>query len=721
MKTSSILTKNAIRLVALATIVAGFSGCLTKDLYEPDPEPEPEEHLFFDFASSTKLPLTIDYGIADHRVSFELYDQNPLITTEDDTFIKVTGLTPLFAAYTNWGSQYSGTIQLPNAVDKVYLYTDGFGVPNAHEIEVTSAGISFIQSLATSTPSTREVDYTFDFDYPLATAANPYAVSSPLGKWNAAGRIEAQVNSSVIQGLTTRVQQLAPPTGNNSIYAKGKQYTNLVTYKEIVTHPSTGLIEGGTEIKVKFLWEFAGYHNTLGYYYYPKGAIMTQEAFKRLPKYIVFPNVSWNEVYAGNARASLRPDYGATPLVEGSSVALMYYGSDHAQTGTTLFPKDVEVGWMMMSDAFYTYDKGSTTRSHINGHLESNALGNKTHLTYMGGNLMTGRPGSMYGTPNYLPYVFSNEEFNSNHVAGCITLYDEASNTVVIGFEDGDARSYQDFLFYVEATPGVINPGWDLTKKAVEPAMKSHFSGALAFEDYWPKKGDYDLNDVIVNYHSTVVTDADNHVIELIDTLKVVNDGADALYKNAFGYELGILPDAIESVTIDRKGAVSSFKVDAKGLELGQNGMAVVMLFDNHKLSLGKSIVVHTKIKSSAAIKLGSGVMYPPYNPFIIAQASNNSGIGRKEIHLPKTYRPTALAGGLGTGDDVSTPTIWYISKPDNKAIQYPFALHVPFDTNYRSFIFPTEGGIINDQYPAFTDWVKSNGSNYKTWYKQHK
>lgn len=718
MKTTLFFRSNALRLTAFAVLALVFAGCTQKSLYDPTPDPEtPPSGEFFAFSTSKVLPLTINYGINDHRVIFEIYDKNPLTIEGDDIFIKDETLVPLFTGYTDWSSSYKGTISIPIAVDKVYLFTDGFGIPNVHEVAVTASGVVFNQTISATGAATRTSNYTFDFIHPMGTAANPYNVTSPLGKWTATGQIEAQTTSTVVQGLTSRVQKIAPPTGNNSAFAKGKQFSNLVTYKETVFNAATGKVEGGTELKVKFLWEFAGYHNVLGYYYYPKGATLSDSEFKALPKYLIFPNVSWNETYAGNARASLRPDYDCIPLVEGSSVTLKYYGNHYNEPGTTVFPKDIEVGWFMMSDAFYTSDKGGFTKSNINGYLESDAMGNKTHLTYIGGGVTTGRPGSIYGSPNHLPYVYSNEEFNTNKVPGCITLYDEESKNIVIGFEDGDLRSYEDFLFYVEATPGVINPGWSLTAKIPEPTVTTTYAGALVFEDMWPSKGDYDLNDVVVNYHSNVTTDVNNNVIQLADEFTVVNDGA--LYTNGFGYELGLSPDAIESITINRAGVVSTFKTDAKGLEEGQNGRSVIMLLDDHKEAKGKKITVVVKIKSSAGVKLGTGVMYPPYNPFIVAESNVNKGKDRKEVHLPKTYKPTALAGKLGQEDDASTSSVWYVSVAEPNDIQYPFALNIPFDSTYKKFIPSTEGRIISIDYPGFTNWVKSNGLTNQNWYKK--
>ncbi len=42
--------------------------------------------------------------------------------------------------------------------------------------------------------------------------------------------------------------------------------------------------------------------------------------------------------------------------------------------------------------------------------------------------------------------------------------------------------------------------------------------GSLAFEDLWPGKGDYDFNDVVVDYRFQTVTNALNQVVEIFGT-----------------------------------------------------------------------------------------------------------------------------------------------------------------------------------------------------------
>lgn len=49
--------------------------------------------------------------------------------------------------------------------------------------------------------------------------------------------------------------------------------------------------------------------------------------------------------------------------------------------------------------------------------------------------------------------------------------------------------------------------------------------GTLAFEDLWPNKGDYDFNDVVVDYRIITVTNASNNVVELIAQFKLKASG----------------------------------------------------------------------------------------------------------------------------------------------------------------------------------------------------
>ena len=76
--------------------------------------------------------------------------------------------------------------------------------------------------------------------------------------------------------------------------------------------------------------------------------------------------------------------------------------------------------------------------------------------------------------------------------------------------------------------PDVPNPG---DRQGTEK-----YSGVLGFEDNWPEQGDYDLNDVVMKYQSSVDYNIDNKVLNIIDKFTLAWTGAN--YKNSFAYEV---------------------------------------------------------------------------------------------------------------------------------------------------------------------------------------
>ena len=71
------------------------------------------------------------------------------------------------------------------------------------------------------------------------------------------------------------------------------------------------------------------------------------------------------------------------------------------------------------------------------------------------------------------------------------------------------------------------------------------YKGILAFEDNWPSKGDYDLNDVVVKYNSVLSFNTKNEVLSTKDTFTVLWSGAS--YSNSFIYQLNTDKSNVES------------------------------------------------------------------------------------------------------------------------------------------------------------------------------
>lgn len=249
--------------------------------------------------------------------------------------------------------------------------------------------------------------------------------------------------------------------------------------------------------------------------------------------------------------------------------------------------------------------------------------------------------------------------------------------------------------------------------------------GSLAFEDSWPKKGDYDMNDVVVDYNINRVTNAANEVVEVI--AKFVMKASGASLQNGFGFQLdGIAPNKIASVTGYRKSANTYINYMPNGLEQGQD-YATCIVFDNFFNEMkkpGVGVGVNTDVNApfvpydtiSVNISLLNNGQAPTggklklselsadlFNFFIIA--NKKRGV---EIHLPDRV-PTKLADRslFNTGDDVSVGSHYY-----RTANNLPWALNI-----IQPFEYPVEEVVVNEGYLHFIDWAKSSGVDYPDWY----
>ena len=241
--------------------------------------------------------------------------------------------------------------------------------------------------------------------------------------------------------------------------------------------------------------------------------------------------------------------------------------------------------------------------------------------------------------------------------------------------------------------------------------------GTLAFEDLWPGMGDYDFNDLVLDYHFKSVLNASNKLVEFYTKYSVRAVGASL--KNGFGFELGGDPSNVESVTGTHytSGYVHN---NANGTEQGQSN-TVVVLFDNAFSMIGNSgsafintkedvpyvqpdtSTLHVLYKNPVDVKTTGTA---PYNPFMIVNGDRG-----KEVHLAG-QKPTDLADPsiFGTMADATNPAT---GKYYQTASNLPWALDLPV-----SFAYPVETVDILNAYNHFAAWAESNGTQYPDWYK---
>ncbi|SKB82293.1 LruC domain-containing protein [Daejeonella lutea] len=235
------------------------------------------------------------------------------------------------------------------------------------------------------------------------------------------------------------------------------------------------------------------------------------------------------------------------------------------------------------------------------------------------------------------------------------------------------------------------------------PSASLETGATLAFEDQWPKKGDYDMNDLVMNYRYKIVTNAQNKVVQVVGNYNLMAVGGD--FKNGFGIEFPVSRSSVTGLT-------------GGTLETGQSKAVVIFFSDMHTqlanyntkpgepVSAPKSYTVSFNITNGPLLStFGLGA----YNPF-----TWNSGIagGRGyEVHLPgktpTTLANTALFGTLDDRTNVSQSK-YYVTSTG-----LPWAINVPI----KPFKYPIEAAEIGSGYLKFETWATSGGTQFLDWY----
>lgn len=663
----------------LAAGMLFINGCVDKPEYGVKPDDKtPEKGNTFNYATRSDVKVNIDYGLKGNKALFKIYEEEPVTIGEDGSLQKKEGAKAQLTAWTNGDSQYSGLIDLSTAVDKVYLYTENYGLPTCVEVEVTADGISFDyeEYLAKKKEEYQNGLTKAAGRSPLVTrasASNPYNIQT-IGAWDEVGYPDYLIGTwegkrfyptqaEIPEGLYNRIETVLLPGTSNSHYARPTKNVNINVTKD-------------ARLKLVFLAELAAWYNGIGYYYYDaQNPPKTQSEFDQLPKYVAFPNCSQ---FSGT-------DSFWPPLEGGFQINLVYF--DAAGKRSDIFPAGTTVGWFMLCDAFSFKWQGY----------------------------------DQVGELSYTPargIRYSNNEFNQNELKTCISLYDAQSAKTVLGFEDGGDNDYKDVLFYVDADP--VDAIYDPDRPVIGPDKPNDpepdvtgdaIEGTLAFEDLWPDQGDYDMNDVVIKYSTTFTIDKDNRIIRIQDVFTPKHVGGQL--NSAFGYQLNISPNDVAKVTIENGSSTAT--VNEKNLERGQS-KATLMLFDDVRQAISRGPITVT-LELDGNYVLNNITRKSLYNPFICV---NQSGFVpdalRKEVHLTN-YAPTDLADQslFGQGDD-KTPIQdgqamgpYYYLTSDN----HPFAI----DLNITDYRVPDEKVKIDKFYPDFTEWATSNGEKNKDWY----
>ncbi len=296
-------------------------------------------------------------------------------------------------------------------------------------------------------------------------------------------------------------------------------------------------------------------------------------------------------------------------------------------------------------------------------------------------------------------------EVNSG-VSGVVTNTATVSTTTT----DTDSNNNtDDVVVTVSSTPTIIENYFPATGY-----------GTLAFEDLWPGKGDYDFNDLVIDYQFEILSNTQNYIFQVTGTFIIQAFGAG--FENGFGFQL---PDALDQSDLTATGydiQESYVTLGSNGLEDGQSKPTIIV-YDNAfnlmphpgggtgvNTSQGAPYVepdtIVITINITADTYTSNDLDISNFNPFIIVNQTR--GV---EVHLPD-YAPTDLADMslFGTAEDDSDPAAGRYYKTDNNL---PWAISI-----YETFAYPYEKVQVNSAYNWFMDWALSGGVDYPDWYK---
>lgn len=416
----------------------------------------------------------------------------------------------------------------------------------------------------------------------------------------------------------------------------------LDAYPDLITSGSNDMvITKNTSLIATYFKSSAGWEDMVAYYTYQEGESVNINTIK---KTILFPRYS-----------------NKTPVaLLHSQVKLRYWNKQTGQYQDE-FPEGTHIGWILLG--YYNIDNWSK------------------------------------GKPNVIRY--SNPTYNSDGQQRSVLLQDtKLDNHFFMMMEDNVDARFNDVQFSIMSGEQSVVPPPTIPDD-IEKVDTYVVKGSLAFEDNWPDKGDYDMNDVVVYFSGSMIkSKVTKKMVRSIITVTPKNNGA--TFANGFGFQfdkVGFEVFKTLKVTQDGQEIANDFE---QGTE-----QPTILLFSNISSVLNKILKVEIDYNEGVNEK----DVYPPFNPFIFVNKRPH------EVHLPG-YVPTSKVDESlrGSGNDLDQDDngvpMYYISKD-----KMPFAIYI---SGYE-FKWPSENVPITEYYPEFKSWQDSFGTKDNNWFEHPK
>ena len=644
-------------LARTMVIVVGISSCVDsdKDLYQEAPGAEINTS---NFSTIQKVQVEIDYSNSESRVPFSIYDGNPLIEGENTTILK-ENVQALDGAWTDEQGKFTATVELPAYVSNVYIVSTspfarqaipGKIVNGVLKVSDTDEQLTTRASYRESTRFDRNRFNNLGWNTNLGSFDDRSGVIDYAYKGNDP---KLTLSKSEMNELRTTVSKVL-----NTLGSCPEEYrTQADLYVE----------EDETAVVLTALRGWTCWNSSLGYYYYRYD--QAPASLKDVKVYAVFPNTQmiWNN---GSLQASPQG------IKEGTAVQLKYFDDPEYPKGKN-FPKGYYIGFILACNAWNTYFTGFNSYTLTEGFYASSTKGFSTKV-------------------------------NSGIDVRTAMFKDKNSN-IAIAFEDFmDDQNFTDVVFSLKANPEITNvpPVDEDLNTTIEK------TGVYAFEDEWPKAGDYDMNDVLVQYTYQKVFNIFNEILSESFTFKTLYNKS-TVFTNGLGFILSNEGNAQSIEYFIRKENEKDFTV-ASGADKFTRESNAIILTDNVKTNPNAEYKVTFKYGDKNSNKKQETSI----DAFIYRPSKEGN---RLEVHCPMKKPTSKVDTSLfGQYEDCSKPNegIYYVSNQENI---YPFAFYLSnanandiaelknFDKNEKK--------SISEIYPKFIDWAKY-GTN-ADWYKK--
>ena len=704
------MKKSTMMLLTLMSVM--MFSCKDKDLYDPNAVKPGEEQKVantFDFSTVQDVMLTVDYSAFNTHgpVFFSIYHENPFVGEGEDEHLD-ENIKPIYEDYTDKSGRFNQTVELPAYAKHLYVVTGNFFVTERlMETDVQNGGAkATAKSAGTRAASravtrrgaqTNDVSKMPQLSYNVDGNGNKIGErvyqdwQTPLGTWDD----RSGAPSYLIDKSKVDPKLIFSDEDMEGLYATVSQVLNAnkacrKTYRD---HEDL-VLDKASEVTITMLGGSTCWNSSLGYYYYEAGKEPTKQ--EDLNIIMLFPNTQDGNWARFDSRKN---DYnGNIGVNRGDAIQLMYYpniADGDMSVVSNVFPANTKIGFILKSHGWGMQGEDYVIKGFAENDRKYNVWGAST-------------PGLSYckvpaGFENKKsPYQYPNPKGDSRSAKFAYNTVN-GDNYAIVSFEDAcNDEDYDDVIFALKPIDA-FKPLPEIESDRVVT------EGVYAFEDLWPAQGDYDMNDVVVDFkHEREMTrnNTNENFRNIYQTFYLTT------YQNYVTLVSGL---ALKLNTKKKPTSIVMKKIasgsDDEETVTFENDGSIYYLTNDVKAELGTTYILELFYKDGVGKDDLASV-----EPFIFRKEANDQ---EWEVHIPYAT-PTAKMdfSYFGKGDDASkvSDNIFFV-----RSGNYPFAFYLA-GVNIDAFkdtilLRANESKMIDKLYPDFLDWSLSKGTEKEQWY----